>query len=331
MSNRYLGYAHGGYDYINGMSMLERERVEWEREKELRQQQWLTYEEDCENWIKKRYTLLQKREEEMTLREQEIANRGKEIGKRERVLEEETVKVLEQYKRAKKLERQAKRREERIQKAQHEHFSVVYTTLQLGLKSLQTSSESSRSPSPLEQVDSSPPPNWVPSTSPQAQHLRIALEPLATSYGKPQLFKFGKPKVPLPIFATHPKTIALSKEHSPRACTPTDKDELDNSSFSGTSNDSVPYAVLSEPTVEAVNLMSTQRDPLRGQASVIDSNASLINVNRKKLNGKYSADDEDPPTVVCHTCTTLFPSGSGTTSLPRVDKHNPHVDWGPLF
>ena len=67
----------------------------------------------------------------------------KEVGKRENALEEETVKVLEQYRRVKKLERQGKRREERIEKAQqqlqnqaNEHFSVIYTTLQLGLKSL---------------------------------------------------------------------------------------------------------------------------------------------------------------------------------------------------
>ena len=123
MSNHYLGYSpasgypYGGYDFINGMSRLENQRADWEREKELRlqqwleerQQQWLTYEENCEKWIKKRYTILQKMEEEMTQREQEIANRGKEVGKREKALEEETVKVLEQYKRVKKLERQGKR------------------------------------------------------------------------------------------------------------------------------------------------------------------------------------------------------------------------------
>jgi len=104
MSNQYIGYSlasgygYGGYDYRNGMSNLERERADWEREKELRHQQWLKYEEDCEKWIKKRYALLKKREQEMTLCEQEIANQEKEVGKREKALEEENVKVLEQYK-----------------------------------------------------------------------------------------------------------------------------------------------------------------------------------------------------------------------------------------
>ena len=76
--------------------------------------------------------------------------RGKEVGKRERALEEEKAKVLEQYKRAKKLERQGKQREERarrqLQRQANEHFSVVYTTLQLGLKSL--SSPPSQMPPP---------------------------------------------------------------------------------------------------------------------------------------------------------------------------------------
>ena len=360
------GLPFGGYDFVNGMSMLEKERAHWEREKELQHQQWLKYEEDCERWIKKRYTLLQKMEDASTLREQELARREKEVGKREKALEEETKKLSEQYKRVKKLERQGKRREERIEKAKqqlqhqaHEHFSVIYTTLQLGLKSLslpnQTPSESSYvASSPLEYIKSPPPFNSVSSICPQIEHRHPSLEPLATKNGSP-LLRFGKIKAPRSVNTSAPVHTALSNEHSPCGCIPQHKNENDtdklDTSFevkrtlyqmvedNETSDDVVSNLVSSEatpapPFVEVVSLVSTERDPLHGATSIIDSGASLTEVNAKlakKLNGKYSTDDEDTPMLVCNCTATLFPSGNSTRSLLRFNKYNPHVDWGPLF
>jgi hypothetical protein len=349
MSNQYIGYSasgypYGGYDYINGM--MEREKADWEREKELqhqqwlelRQQEWLKYEEDCEKWIKKRYTLLRKREEELTLREQVIAKRGKEVGKCEKALEEETVKVLEQYKRVKKLERQGKRREERIEKAQqqlqyqvNEHFSIVYSTLQLGLKSLslQTPSESSRMKlPPIPQVESSPSSSSIPPTSSPVKSFRTSLKPAII---------FGKPKAPVPILAPHPET-ALSKEHSPRGCTFPHENKKDTDKFeshfdekrtlyqmvvedNGNSDNVVSNSVSSEsaatstPTpssVKAVKLMSIR--PLR-----LDT---VFNKMERATNWHMFIDGNVlefglPPERI--------------VSPFWVDKHNPHVDWGPLF
>jgi hypothetical protein len=63
------------------------------------------------------------------------------LEKTETTLQKEKAQLLEQYKQVKKLERQGKRREARIENIQqqfqqqaNEHFSIVYTTLQLGLK-----------------------------------------------------------------------------------------------------------------------------------------------------------------------------------------------------
>ena len=328
--NNYNGYGNGGYGkdgYDNGgygyngygsghrtilerEKALKREKEEWvsywkRKEEELRKEQ-KKFEEQKWNWTGE----LWQKAARLNVREEGITKHEKKLAKREVDLEEEKVKVLEQYKRAKKLERQGKRREERIEKAQqqlqyqvNEHFSIVYTTLQLGLKSLSLPSQVQPSelrsiPSPLKHAKSSQHPTSIPSADSQAKPQ--FLKP-AGNYGKPFL-KFGKPK----------ELTVVSKRHSPCAYTPTDKDEK----------------ATSIPTVEAVNLVSTERDPLRGKTSVIDSYASLINVNGKKLNGKYYADYEDTLTFVW-ICKTLFPLGSSISSPPRVYKHNPHVDWGP--
>ena len=50
-----------------------------------------------------------KREEEIIKHEMELAEHEKEMARYEAALEEEKVKILEQYKRVKKLERQGKR------------------------------------------------------------------------------------------------------------------------------------------------------------------------------------------------------------------------------
>ena len=349
-SNQYTGYSptsgygngrygYSGYGSHGYVTISEREKA-LEREKKEWHVYWTKKEEQCQleqkefkergwKWTGELWqhaARLNVREEEIVKREEELAKREKELAKHETSLEEEKEKVLEQYKRVKKLERQGKRREDRIQQAKQrlqqqadEHFSIVYQTLQLGIKSLhhQTSSVvapasmptrephlSTRQPvSPVELLSISPP---VP--------FRSAIR--SNNNRSSSLFEFGKVKVPRSFNAPAPAIPILSKRHSPRACTPTDEDEFDKK------------ATL--VNVEAANLVSTHRDPLRGITSVIDSNESLINVNGKKLNGKYYADDEDTPTFV-YICTTLFPSGNGTTPLPRVDKHNPHVDWGPQF
>lgn len=351
MSNKRFGYGYGEYNYSGyccGNGGYIREVQEREKALEREKEEWVSYwkqkeEEQCQLEQKRKEELRkeQKKFEEqkwkwtgelwqkaarLNVREEGITKHEKKLAKCEADLEEEKVKVLEQYKRVKKLERQSKRREERIEKAKqqlqyhvNEHFSVVYTTLQLGLKSLslpsQVPPESCSTPSSLKHTKSSQHSNSIPSAGSQVKPSYTFLKP-ASDYGKPFL-KFGKPKVSTPTLAPQPPSeiTVVSERHSPCACHPTDEDEFDKKATS--------------VTVEEVNLVSTERDPLRGKTSVIDGNASLINVNGKKLNGKTYA-DEDPPTV-CHICTTLFPSGSGTTSLPRVDKHNPHVDWGPLF
>ena len=345
--NNYNGYGNGGYGkdgYDNGgygyngygsghrtilerEKALKREKEEWvsywkRKEEELRKEQ-KKFEEQKWNWTGE----LWQKAARLNVREEGITKHEKKLAKREVDLEEEKVKVLEQYKRAKKLERQGKRREERIEKAQqhlqyqvNEHFSIVYTTLQLGLKSrslsTQTFSESSRSASsPSELIPSSRSPDSIPFTDSQAKPR--FLKP-AGNHGKPFL-KFGKPKDSTPTLASPqaPSEITVvSERHSSCACHPTDEDEFDKKATTS--------------IVEAVNFVSTQQDPFRGKTSVIDRNASLINVNIKKLNGKHYADDEDTSTFVS-LCTTLFPSGSNTTSLPRVNKHNPHVDWGPRY
>jgi hypothetical protein len=273
------GYDNGGYGYSVGYGSVHRTILEREKALERENEEWVSYWKRKEEELRKEQKKFEEQKWKWTgelwqkaarlnVREEGITKHEKKLAKREADLEEEKVKVLEQYKRAKKLERQGKRREERIEKAQqqlqyqvNEHFSIVYTTLQLGLKSrslpTQTFSESSRSASsPSSQlVPSSRSPDSIASADSQAKPR--FLKP-AGNYGKPFL-KFGKPKVPTPTLAPPPSEITvLSKLHSPCACTLTDKDEK----------------ATSIPTVEAVNLVSTERDPLRGKTSVIDSYAS---------------------------------------------------------
>ena len=334
----YNGYGYGNVAISEKAKALEQEKKEWQlywtqkeeqcqlEQKEFKEQGWKW---TGELW--QRAAQLNAREEEIVKHERELAKREDDVRKQEAFLEEEKAKVLAQYKRVKKLERQGKRREERIEQAKrrlqqqaNEHFSVVYTTLQLGIRSLSPPSTRSRDLIPLVSVStleldlSTYQPVPVVASLPSSHPIPSARIPFRTairsSNNSSSLLEFGKVKAMRSFDSPTPSVTILSKRHSACACTPTDKDDK----------------ATSISTVEAVNLVSTERDPFRGKTSVIDSNASLINVNGKKLNGKHYADDEDTPTFVC-LCTTLFPSGDGTTSLPRVDKHNPHVDWGPLF
>ena len=331
--------------------MLEKKRADWEQEKaqwQQWQQEWTHYEERSRKWIKEQETLLKEREKEMITRtkevekhENELAKREKELAKHEAFLEVEKTKVMEQYKRAKKLERQGKRREERIEKAQqqlqhqaNEHFSVVYTTLQLGLQSFslptQTPSRSScLASSSLEHVESSLLSNSVSSTCPQVEHLRIPLESLTTSCGKPFL-KFGKPKVSPPAVSACSECTAPLQEYSVRDCTfPQENENSNDSVFSSVTSDS---ETTPTPSVEAMNLVSTERDPFHVRNAIIDSGASLIGVNAKlakKINGKHYTGDKATPTFVWICSDLCLPS---ETSLPWFNKYyNPHVDWGPLF
>ena len=103
-------------------SALQQERMHWENEKK--------------EWMK-----------HVSKVEAELRKSQQEIEEAERTLQEEKTQLLEQYKRVKKLERQGKRREARIENAQqhfqqqaNEHFSNVYTTLQLSLNQLRQSS-----------------------------------------------------------------------------------------------------------------------------------------------------------------------------------------------
>jgi hypothetical protein len=343
MSNQYLGYSasgypYGGYDYINGM--MERETADWEREKELqhqqwlelRQKEWLKYEEDCEKWIKKRYTLVQKREEEMALRERELAKWGNEVGKREKVLEEETVKILEQYKRAKKLERQGKRREERIEKAQqqlqyqaNEHFSVIYSTLQLGLKSL---SESSRmEPHHIPKVESSPSPNSIASAISPVKHLR-------TSLLKPAII-FGKPKAPGAILAPHPET-ALSKEHSPRGCTPPHENKNDTDKFESHFDEKQTlYQMVVEDNGNSDDIVSnsTSSEPFLSEVTPAPSSVKAVNLVSTRLSSLDTVPNKTERTtnhmVIDSGVLEFVPPPQRIVSPLWLEKHNPHVDWGP--
>ena len=103
-------------------SALQQERMHWEKEKK----EWMKHTREVEAELKKSQL---------------------KIEEAERTLQEEKTQLLEQYKRVKKLERQGKRREARIEKAQqhsqqqaNEHFSNVYTTLQLSLNQLRLQS-----------------------------------------------------------------------------------------------------------------------------------------------------------------------------------------------
>jgi hypothetical protein len=344
--NGYGGSGYGNVTISEREKALEREKKEWhvywtkkEEQCQLKQKrkekQWQKHQEIFQErgwkWtgeLLQSAARLNTREAEIERRERKLAKCEDELRTHEAILEEEKAKVMEQYKRVKRLERQGKRREERIQQAkqglQHqanEHFSIVYQTLQLGIKSLhhQTSSISVSAPASVPTSElhlsthQSIPQVKLPPAS-QVIPFHTAIRP--SNNPSSSLFGFGKIKALRSFNSPTPSAnvTTLSKRHSPCACTPTVEDEK----------------ATSISTVEAVNLVSTEWDPFRGKPSVIDSDASLINVNGKKLNGKYSTDNEETPTFVC-ICTTLFPSRSGTTSLPQVDKHNPHVDWGPLF
>ena len=394
MSNQYIGYSlasgygYGGYDYRNGMSNLERERADWEREKELRHQQWLKYEEDCEKWIKKRYALLKKREQEMTLCEQEMANQEKEVGKREKALEEENVKVLEQYKRAKKLERQGKRREERIEKAQqrlqfqaNEFFSTIYTTFQLSLSqatqpaqsfrsstliSSVSASMSSSSPQPSTNIDNTSSSSRLSTNSSSSEsseshsglRLILLLNSLSSNSWVPRprstisnfnngpphsksLLKFGRRLSPI---SSLPSVLPLSvNEYSPCGCTTPDENvdiptKFDVNSDSQIVEDneasddgllcseSSPFEVGPAPSsVETVDLVSTKRSTFDTvfnktechKTTVIDVGAPVISASEKL----EKADMETYTRCLSLKHVTTF----------QCDKHNPHVDWGPLF
>ena len=306
MSNtygEYTGYGYGGYGCGYGgygygtMTISEREKA-LEREKKEWHVYWTKKEEQCQmeqkefkerGWKRtgelwQHVVRLNVREEEIVKREEDLAKREKELVKHETSLEEEKAKVMEQYKRVKKLERQGKRREERIQRAKerlqqqaNEHFSIVYQTLQLGIKSLhhQTSSISVVAPASV------PTPEPHPSTRQPVSPVELLSTPpvpfrtaiRSNINCSSSLFEFGKVKVPRSFNSPAPAIPILSKRHSPRACTPTDKDEFDKKATS--------------VTVEAVNLVSTEPDPCHTATSVIDSDASLINVSGKKINGKH--------------------------------------------
>src|SRR5437762_11720620 len=99
-------------------SALQQERTHWENEKK----EWMKHASEVEAELRKSQL---------------------EIEEAERTLQEEKTQLLEQYKRVKKLERQGNRREVWIENAQrhfqqqaNEHFSNVYTTLQLSLNQL---------------------------------------------------------------------------------------------------------------------------------------------------------------------------------------------------
>jgi hypothetical protein len=114
---------------------LQREKLQWEKQRKHEETEIMEWTQQAKSF-------------EARLRQREA-----DLKKRELELEKEKAQLLEQYKRVKKLERQGKRREARIEDAkQHlqqqanEHFSTVYTTLQLGLKNQPASLWSPKSP-----------------------------------------------------------------------------------------------------------------------------------------------------------------------------------------
>jgi hypothetical protein len=328
MSNGYSGY---GYGYVEREKALEREKEQWQlywtqKEEQLQVEQkqkeedWRLEKKKFEEQKWKQTGELWQKAAQLNVREYEITKREKELAKREAGLDEETAKVLEQCKRAKKLERQSKRREERIQQQANEHFSVVYTTLQLGIKSLQphTSYTSPFDSSPASSVLS--PSRSSPSLS-NAVPFRTSIP---SSNNRSSFFVFGKVKAPQLFNTPAPvATTALSKRHSSCACTPTDQDEFDKKTTSISS-------------VEAVNLVSPEQNPCQ-EPTFIDHGASLsTKVNAKlakKTNGKLCTDDVivTSLTIVCYIYTNR-PSLPPERAPPGwFDKYNPHIDWGPLF
>ena len=360
---------------------LEREKKQWHLERTQYEDQWQKEQKRFKQrgwkWtgeLWQRAARLNEREEEIIKREMELAEHEKEMARYEAALEEEKVKILEQYKRVKKLERQGKRREEWIQQAKYrlqqqanEHFSVIYKTLQLSVKSLspsQTSTSSRNSPSPtylsthqsVSLVESLSFSNSTPSGSPVVP-FRTVIQP---SNNSSFLVGFGKIKAPRSFNTSVASTMDFSKEHSFYGCTP--PHENTNEFGSGypkrrtqhqtvkdneTSDDSISSSASSNseaaptPPVETVNLVSTKcRSPSsntvfysgHGTTSVIDSDASLINVSEnfsKKINGTHYTDDKATSTKFVWISTDL--SLPPEISPYRFDKYNPHVDWGPLF
>ena len=280
-----------------------------------------------------------------------MISRETDMANREAFLEEEKERILEQYKRTKKLERQGKRREERIAKAQqrlqqqaNEHFSTVYTALQLGLKSNcpQPSAASNVESCPSEHVMSLQSSNSIPPA------LRVT--PL----------RFGKIKAPRSVNTSAPAHTTLSERHSPRCCISTvnkvkNMNELGDScvkddnpaqcqatNICDNSDDDVSDMAHSEMAlnfIEAISSVSVKRPALdttvfnktkRIATTAIGSGASLINVSEKPLkiiNGEFYTDDKGTSKFVW-ICMNL--GLSPETSPPRLDKYNPHIDWGPI-
>jgi hypothetical protein len=168
------------------------------------------------------------------------------LEKTEKTLQKEKALLLEQYKRVKKLERQGKRREARIENAQqnfqqqaNEHFSVVYTTLQLGLKAqpspqsppvvcqadVNTKASARRSissevplPLRLAPLQAPPPPGIF-----QQRSISMPRIPVLPSKRPTSLLMFGKPNSSLDvtefpsvnnsvIFPATPRPSSLSNE-----------------------------------------------------------------------------------------------------------------------
>ena len=188
-------------------------RSEWERETEAYwHEEWkkckeLQWEQTCQLWRK--VALLNEREYVITEWEKDMIRRETDMANREAFLEEEKERILEQYKRTKKLKRQGKRREERIAKVQqrllqqaNEHFSAVYTALQLGLKSNcpQPSAASNVESCPSEHVMSLQSSNSIPPT------LRVI--PLCAAFQPSEngsaLLRFGKIKAPRSVNTSAP-------------------------------------------------------------------------------------------------------------------------------
>jgi hypothetical protein len=217
----------------------------------------------------------------------------------EKTLQEEKVQLLEQYKRVKKLERQGKRRETRIENAQqhfqqqaNEHFSLVYTTLQLGLKT-----QPSPQPAPVCQVDVNSKASTrrsISSKEPLPLYLPLPREPLACPH--PQQHPMPMPRISTPPSKRPTSLLMFGKPSSrPSSSSPhsskMDK-SLDVTEYPAPVNSPVTFSaprplplskeekVIDAPSINHHNNTSTDRSiiplPAKQQASEVVTTASVV-------------------------------------------------------
>jgi hypothetical protein len=229
---------------------LQQERLRWEKQNE----EWMKHAGEVHAQLYQRETELLKREAhlakwelDLNKAEKALDEAGRREGEREcererlqrqceldlerteRALQKEKANSMEQYKRVKKLERQGKRREERIGKAQqhfqqqaNEHFSVIYTTLQLGLKAQPSPPQSSTT---VFQADVRPKASarHISSKEPLPLRLPLPRESLASLHPQPPMPRTTAPP------SKRPASLLMFGKPSSRPSSSSPSPKLDSS------------------------------------------------------------------------------------------------------